>query len=486
LLKKLIIFLIIGLTPITQGVANEAPPCVIVIFGAAGDLTTRKLLPAIYNLAYEGDLCRDTAVIGFARDAYTDTTFRQKMGQAIDQFDTEFWNHFAEKLFYNQADFEQDEGYEKLQKLLAKVDQEFGTKGNRLYYLATPPSYFPLIVKKLSQHQLISNSDSSNWSRVVVEKPFGTDLNSAIQLQEDISNYLDVDQVYSIDHYLAKEGVQNLFSLRFESAFFESLWNREHIDNVQITLGEELGIGTRALFWEETGYLRDIFQNHLMQLLAIVAMEPPSPLDVANIQEEKIRVLNSIRPFPLNEINTDLIRGQYGPGLINGVAVPGYKQENGVSADSTAETFVAAKLFIDNPRWAGVPFYIRGGKRLQKQTTEIVINFKNRKNALFIRIQPNPALFLKMESIEPVLFGSYFKSSSPEAYEKLIFDCIRGDHSLFVQVEEQLAAWRLLTPVLRYWESDENIHQYEAGSWGPPAADQMLQENEHQWQLFEN
>ncbi len=488
---------------------NQTEPCVIVVFGATGDLTERKLLPAIYNLAHKGNLSEHTAVIGFARGAHTDKTFRKHMGEAIAK-DVDFWDQFENKIFYNQSDFEQDQGYENLQKLLLKIDQEFGTQGNRIYYLATQPSYFSTIIKKLYEHRLLYDSNSLNekWSRVIIEKPFGNDLDSALNLQKDISKYLDESQVYRMDHYLGKEGVQNLFTFRFESALFEPLWNSEHIDNVQITLSEDIGIGNRARFWEETGSLCDVFQNHLMQLLAIVAMEPPSSLNSFNIHEEKIKVLNSIRPFPVTEMNNYVIRGQYGPGNIHGISVSGYKDEKGVSDNSSAETFIAAKIFIDNSRWNGVPFYIRGGKRLPKQTTEIVITFKNHNpsidqaasNVLFIRIQPNAGVFLKVvskvpmldKSIKPIVFGynpdSYFKKDSPEAYQKLLYDCIRGDNSLYVEGEEQLAAWRLLTPVLNNWkaENNETILNYDAGTWGPSAADQLLHENGHQWQLLEH
>ncbi|MDP1836409.1 MAG: glucose-6-phosphate dehydrogenase [Chlamydiales bacterium] len=494
---------------------SASDPCVIVVFGATGDLTARKLLPAIYNLSNEGNLSRHTAVVGFARRDYTDSVFRKQMCEAIEQYagtakDTDLWNQFENRIFYHQSSFDQDEGYENLQQLLSKIDLEFGTQGNRLYYLATQPSYFSTIIKKLSEHGLLydSNSPHAKWSKVIIEKPFGVDLASAIDLQKDISRYLDESQVYRMDHYLGKEGVQNLFTLRFESALFEPFWNSEYIDNVQITLGEDIGIGSRANFWEETGSLRDVFQNHLMQLLAIVAMEPPSTLNSIDIHQEKTKLLNAIRPFSVDEMNNHVIRGQYGPGTIRGLSVPGYKQEKGVSEDSSSETFIAAKIFIDNPRWEGVPFYIRGGKRLPKQTTEIAITFKNRNpsidhaasNVLFIRIQPNAGIFFKTvskvpsldKSLEPVIFGynpdSYFDKRSPEAYEKLFYDCIRGDDSLYVQGEEQLAVWRLLTPVLNYWKAHahEKVPVYDAGTWGPSAADQMLNENGHQWQMLEN
>jgi len=452
--------LFLGINFMLQG--NPTPqsavidtPCVIVIFGATGDLTARKLLPAIYNLAHGGHLSQHTAVVAFARGEHTHETFRKRMGEAIEQFsrtklrDVDFWSDFENKIFYNQSDFEQDHGYENLQELLWKIDQEFGTQGNRIYYLATPASHFPAIIKKLYEHNLVYNSKNTNekWSKVIIEKPFGNDLDSAMDLQKDISKYLNEDQVYLMDHYLGKEGVQNLLTFRFENALFEPLWNNKHIDNIQITLSEDIGIGTRAHFWEETGSLRDVFQNHLMQLLAIIAMESPVSLSASHIHEEKIKVLNAIRPFPLKEMDSYVIRGQYGSGEINGMKVPGYKQEKGVSVDSSSETFIAAKIFIDNVRWEGIPFYIRAGKRLPKQTTEIVVTFKNR---------------------------------NPEINQAV-------SNALFIEAEEQLAAWRLLTPVLNYWKSQsENIKNYDAGTWGPLNVDKMLLENGHHWQLLEN
>jgi glucose-6-phosphate 1-dehydrogenase len=494
---------------------HQGEPCVIVIFGATGDLTARKLFPAIYHLAHEGYLAKQTAVVGFARGNHTSERFAEQMSQALDRFsrtkpkDEVFWDQFKDHIFYHQSEFEDDLAYQRLQQLLAKIDEEMGTQGNRVYYLATPPNDFLPIVEKLSQHRLIYDPQRVNgkWSRVLIEKPFGYDLDSAIELQEQLSKYLAESQIYRIDHYLGKEGVQNLLTLRFENALFEPLWNHQYIDNIQITLAEDIGIGSRASFWEKTGSLRDVFQNHLMQLLAIVAMEVPPHLDAASIRAERIKVLNAIRPFSLSQIESDVIRGQYASGIIQGVAVPGYREEKNVADKSPVETFVAARLFIDNPRWRGVPFYIRAGKRLAKQVTEIAITFKKspfsshqEPNVLFIRIQPHPGIFLRTISkvpglhkfIQPVVFGyqpdAVFGQSSPEAYEKLISDCIRGDSQLFVAVEEQLAAWRLLTPILEYWKdhAPTDFPNYEAGTWGPSAADHMLMQNGHQWQLLEN
>lgn len=483
-------------------------PCVIVIFGATGDLNGRKLVPAIYNLMRDHQISDNVTIVGVARRAYTNENFRKLMADAIDQFsrtkphDPEFWESFKNKIFYHQADFDNDQGYEDLKSLLTDIDQNLSTQGNRIFYLSTPPSYFPEIVEKLSEHGLIYSSNEQKWSRVVIEKPFGDCLSSALELQTHILKHLDESQVYPMDHYLGKEGVQNLLTLRFENGLFEPLWNKEYIDNVQILLSEDIGIGTRANYWEETGCLRDLLQNHLLQILSIVAMEVPNEYTDQGLHEEKLKALEAIRPFALSEMDRSIIRGQYGLGIVNGMPVVGYQEENGVPKGSTAETYVAAKFFIDNPRWYGVPFYIRAGKRLPKQTAEIAITFKGTTaatNVLFIRIQPNAGIYLKTvskvpglsHSVKPVTFGftsdAYFETITPEAYEKLICDCIAGDKSLFAHTDEQLAAWRLLTPVLDYWKKSDpgQFPNYEAGTWGPTIVDETLLESGHQWQLLE-
>jgi glucose-6-phosphate 1-dehydrogenase len=497
ILQILMIFLI-GLGSLSAKVPD---PCVIVIFGATGDLTARKLVPAIYHLGLEGQIDENTAIVGFARGQHNHQSFREAMSTALDKFsrtkNPEYWAHLREHIFYNQADVGDDTGYEQLKELLDQIDSELGTKGNRIFYLSTPPSYFPEIIKKLSEHELIYAPTSSKWSRVIIEKPFGNDLQSAIDLQTIISERLDESQVFRMDHYLGKEGVQNILTLRFQNGLFEPLWNHQHIDNVQITMSEEIGIGTRARLWEETGALRDFFQNHLMQILALVAMEPPSSCEAASIHEAKIKVLNQIRPFPKDRLNHWIISGQYGPGSIQGNHVVGYQEEENVPKDSLAATYIAAKLFIDNPRWEGVPFYIRGGKRMAKQSLEVVINFKNSNNALIMRIQPHAGIYLKVVSKVPHLqtqydhavFGfqpeTYFHKQAAEAYEKLILDCMSGDNRLFVDVEEHMASWKLLDPVLKVWKEDSTKPElYEAGSGGPSAADRLL-ENNHVWQLLE-
>lgn len=484
----------------------QTPPSVLVIFGATGDLTAKKLAPALYNLSKEGLLSNNTVMVGVANSSLTTEIFRQKIEAAVEKFsktnpeEQVLWEHFKNQIFYHQASFSDGARYENLQQFLLEIDAKFGTEGNRLYYLATPPSFFPTIVDQLHKHGLIYDGVDTSWSRVVIEKPFGTDLESAIELQAHVSKYLKPDQIFRIDHYLGKEGVQNLLALRFENSLFEPTWNKRYIDNVQITLSEEIGIGTRGLFWEETGALRDLLQNHLLQLLAIVAMEPPRELKAASIHEEKVKVLEAIRPFPLDEIDCYVVRGQYGPGIINDKPVLGYRQEQSVSDVSDVETYVAAKIMIDNERWEGVPFYIRGGKRLAKQVTQIVVTFKappgKAPNVLSIRIQPNMGIFLSMEAkvpgllsskLETVTFGytldSIFPITSPEAYEKLIYDVLKGDSSLFVEAQEQLVAWKLLTPVLWNWKahSADNFPNYEAGSWGPQAADALLDQSGHHW-----
>jgi glucose-6-phosphate 1-dehydrogenase len=487
-------------------------PCVIVIFGATGDLTARKLVPALYHLAYDKHLSEKVAIVGFARGENTHEGFREKMGNAMDQFsrtkpkNLSFWNQFKNKIFYHRSEFESDEGYDRLRKFLTQMDQELGTQGNRIYYLATQPSYFPTIIAKLKEHHLIyeGNHHSDSWSRIIIEKPFGYDLDSAVQLQQQISQHLAESQIYRMDHYLCKEGVQNLFTFRFENGLFEPIWNHHHIDNIQITLAEEIGIGSRARLWEESGALRDIFQNHLMQLLALIAMEPPTHLNAKSIHQAKIQLLKAIRPFSPSKMEEEIVRGQYDSGMVQGTQVIGYREEKGVSAISPVETFVALKLFIDNERWQGVPFYIRGGKRLAKQTTEIAITFKKNalaqeQNVLFIRIQPHAGIFLKtlakvpglQDRLQTLVFGYkpdvVFSTSSPEAYERGIFDCVRGNDHLFVSAEEQFAAWRLLTPILDYWKlhTPTNFPNYKAGTWGPVAADQILLNHGHQWQVLE-
>lgn len=510
-------------------------PCILVIFGASGDLTARKLMPALYNLNLDGQLPGHFACVGFARRHKTDEEFRQEMYTSINQFsrnrpvNEEIWKVFREQIVYHESEFDSDAGYESLAKLLKALDVQFGTKGNRIFYLSTQPSFFPLIIKKLHEHQLIYDSTNpEKWSRVVIEKPFGRDLQSAEILQKEIVQYLNESQIYRIDHYLGKETVQNLLVFRFSNSIFESVWNNHHIKNVQITVSEEMGIGTRGRLWEEAGMLRDIVQNHMMQLLCLVAMEPPTSLKADAIHNEKVKIMEALRPIPLQAIDNYAVRGQYGPGYINGNPVCAYTQENLVDPNSTVETYAALKLYINNWRWDGVPFYLRAGKRLPKRVTEIAIIFKDApgylyqtkmpsfeqssvknntqtpeaakegSNTLVIRIQPDEGISLKMNCkipgfnniIQPVkmdfLYGSYFGAQPPEAYERLICDCISGDKTLFARVDEVLASWKLLTPILEHWKEQRpsDFPNYASGTWGPLVADQLIANNGFKWRLI--
>lgn len=494
-------------------------PCILVIFGATGDLTARKLLPAIYNLSREGQLPPQFACIGFARRVKSNEQFREEMREAISTFsrvkpiDEPLWKHFQEHLFYHCSEFHELEGYKKLQETLQKLDARLGTKGNRVFYFSTQPSFFPLICENLHRAGLIYDNREKGgpWSRVIIEKPFGHDLSSAQSLQGELLCFLKEEQIYRIDHYLGKETVQNILVFRFANSLFESVWNNRYIDHVQITVGEEIGIGSRGAFFEEAGLLRDIVQNHMMQLLSLVAMEPPVSLAADAIRDEKVKVLQSIRPFEDLKLGFSAVRGQYGPGFINGQDAVGYRQEKNVSPTSNVETYVALKCFIDNWRWAGVPFYLRGGKRLPKRATEIAVIFKdppgvlfqqsgkrNEPNTLALRIQPDEGTALKINCkvpgpsspIQPVKmdfrYGSYFGMSPPEAYERLILDCILGDSTLFAREDEALNSWRLLTPVLNYWSSHpcSEFPNYPSGTWGPPAAEQLIARDLRKWRLL--
>lgn len=489
-------------------------PCIVVIFGATGDLTARRLVPALYNLLKEGQLPSQFACLGFARRQKSDEQFRSEMHEAVKKFsrtqpiDQSLWRHFQDHLFYHMSEFHDEEGYVRLKQSLQDLDHRLGTKGNRIFYLATPPSYFPTICEKLKKENLIyPETQDGAWSRIIIEKPFGHDLSSAQQLQHELLKYLGENQIYRIDHWLGKETVQNLLVFRFANSIFESLWNNRYIDHIQLTVAEDLGIGTRGRFWEEAGLLRDIVQNHVMQLVSLVAMEPPISLDANAIRDEKVKVLQAIRPLA----SKDVVRGQYGPGIINGIEVKGYREEKDVSPISNVETYAALRLYIDNWRWVGVPFYLRSGKRMPKRSTEIAVTFKdppgvlfqngrrpNDPNVLVIRIQPDEGISLKINCkvpgpaspIQPVKmdfkYGSYFGTTPPEAYERLICDAIIGDSTLFARQDEVLLSWKLLTPVLEMWQRDPHpdFPNYAAGSWGPGAADRLLEADGRRWRLI--
>lgn len=503
-----------------ERVTKSADPCVLVIFGATGDLTARKLVPAIYNLAREGQLPAHFACVAFARRPKDHAVFREEMHRAVAEFsrvkpvDEDLWSSFEEHVFYHQSEFTSDEGYASLRSYLDELDNQLGTKGNRVFYLSTQPRFFPLIISKLSEHGMIYDPQTvhDRWSRVIIEKPFGHELESALELQNHIGQYLKEDQIYRIDHYLGKETVQNLLVFRFANGVFESLWNNHHVDHIQISVAEDIGIGTRGAFWENAGMLRDIVQNHLMQLLTLVAMEPPACLQADSIRDEKVKVLQSIRPMKVDEVDRFVVRGQYGRGYIHGDEVNEYREEGNVAPESVVETYVAMKLYVDNWRWAGVPFYIRSAKRLPKRVTEIAVTFKTAPGALFrdantmssepnvlvIRIQPDEGISLKFNCkvpglatlIQPVKmdfrYGSYFGSTPPEAYERLICDCMAGDTTLFARDDEVMESWRILLPIQERWRQVQptNFPNYRAGTWGPEEADRLIQQDGRKWRLM--
>lgn len=423
---KFLLIILLSVTPLVQA---EPPPTTLVVFGATGDLADKKIFPAVQKLGERGELPPSFALVGVARK--TEEVFRKKIRPAY-------------PVHYSQTELDGD--YQGLSALLGRIDEDFGARSRKIYYLAIQPSYFQTVVQKLSEEGLIGPED-----RVVIEKPFGRDLTSALVLQKHLEQHLKERQIYRIDHYLGKEGVINLTHFRLHQVP-EELWNHEHIEEVSISLSEEIGIGTRAQFWEETGLLRDVMQNHVMQLLSLVAMER------GEVLAEKVKLLQAIRPLDAETI----VRGQYGPGFIQGKPVVGYTEEKGVSPQSQAETFAAATFYIDNERWEGVPFHIRAGKRLAKQETEIVVRFKSGQ-ILHLRIQPKPAIYY--EGAEPIPFAA---APHSEAYEKLIADALQGDRSSFVSQEEVLSSWRLFTPVLDYWQAGGGeILIYPAGTRGP-------------------
>ena len=498
--------------------SKRADPCVMVIFGATGDLTSRKLLPALYNLANSGLLPAHFACVGFARRDKSNEDFRNDMLTGIQEHsrtkeDQEVWESFSEQLYYHRSDFDNDEGYDSLHQLLNDLDNQYGTRGNRVYYLSTQPRFFPTIIEKLKQHKLVYDINQLNncWSRIIIEKPFGKDLDSAIALQNAITHHLDESQIYRIDHYLGKETVQNLLMFRFSNPIFESLWNNRHIDHVQITVAEEIGIGTRGKLWEEAGILRDIVQNHAMQLLSLVAMEPPTSFKANSIRDEKVKVVEAVRPLPPDQYDNLIVRGQYAPGFINGEPVQGYCQEDHVSPTSLIETYMALELYIDNWRWSGVPFFIRAGKRLPKRATEVSITFKHAPgflfkdrgsevapNVLVIRIQPDEGISLKMNCkvpglnspIQPVKmdfqYGSYFGAKPPEAYERLLCDCMAGDSTLFARYDEVVASWQFYTPILKHWaeKAPSGFPNYPSGTWGPVDAELLMARTGRKWRML--
>lgn len=475
-------------------------------------------MPALYNLVREGQLPAHFACVAFARRDKTNEMFRLEMREKVNQFsrsgpiDDAVWDTFKERLFYHRSEFQDEEGYERLKTFLNELDTKLGTKGNRIFYLSTQPSFFPGICERLHKHNLIYDREKvqDRFSRVIIEKPFGRDLASATALQKELLQFLSEQQIYRIDHYLGKETVQNILIFRFANSLFENLWNNRYVDHVQITVAEDIGIGTRGRFFEEEGLFRDIVQNHMMQLLSLMAMDPPVDLTADSIHNEKVKVLEAIHFNNASSFEKSFVRGQYGKGYSGGEEVKGYREEDNVDPNSAIETFVAMRLFIDNWRWDNVPFYLRAGKRLAKKATEIAITFKsppdvlfqsrqhrNEANVLALRIQPDEGISLKTNCkvpgqsspIQPVKmdfrYGSYFGKSSPEAYERLLCDCILGDRTLFARQDEVFTSWKLFTPLLEHWGETPvtDFPNYASGTWGPACADALIENDGRTWRL---
>jgi glucose-6-phosphate 1-dehydrogenase len=489
-----------------------------IIFGASGDLTRRKLIPALYNLACANLLPHDFAVIGFAVTPMDDETFRESLREAIQEskeasaFNAKVWDEFAKNLHYITADFLSPEGYQALQECLKEFEAKDGGKGNRLFYLATPPSFYADIVERLGTHNLVVNSAQVKdvWTRVIIEKPFGRDLHSALELNASIHKTLQEDQIYRIDHYLGKETVQNIMAFRFANAIIEPIWNRRYIDHVQITAAETLGVEHRGGYYEQAGCLRDMFQNHLLQILSIVAMEPPVKYGGTSVRDRKADVLKAIVPINPESLAENAVRGQYGPGKLAGVNVPGYRQEEGVNPASNTETFVALKLFVDTWRWADVPFYLRSGKRMPQKLTEIVIQFKRvphlffhltpedqmEPNLITIRIQPDEGISLRFGAKMPgpgmhlrqvqmnFNYSEAFKVEPTTAYETLLLDAMQGDQTLFNRADAVEQAWTVLEPLLDIWQATKPFQpfpNYGSGTWGPSTADGLLAKDGRAW-----
>jgi glucose-6-phosphate 1-dehydrogenase len=492
-------------------------PCIVVIFGASGDLTKRKLLPALYHLEQSGLLPKDFAVVGVARRPL-EKTFAPDMKEGIVsgggvEKDEAKLGPFVDRIQYHAMNFDDASGYDALKKVLAEIDTKFGTKGNRLFYLATAPEYFSDIIKYLGDHGMAkpevgTDGAHKNWVRTIIEKPFGHDLESAKALNNEVNKVFGEDQIFRIDHYLGKETVQNILVFRFANGIFENVWNRNYIDHVEITAAESIGIEGRGPFYETAGALRDVVQNHVMELLSFVAMEPPVSFEAAAVRAEKVKVWKAIPPIH----PADTVRGQYGPGTVDGKPVVGYRQEERVHPRSQTETYAALRLEIDNWRWAGVPFYIRAGKRLAKRVTEITIQFKLppqmlfkdaqgkggegiRPNVLSMRIQPDEGITLQFGAKVPgptmtiskvnmdFSYAEAFGKSSANGYERLLLDAMLGDATLFAHRDGVEATWSLITPILEAWAKDpiRDLPNYAAGTWGPATADAMLKTDGRKW-----
>jgi glucose-6-phosphate 1-dehydrogenase len=499
--------------PKTDAYYCEVPndPCVLVMFGASGDLAARKLMPALFDLARHKCLAPRFRLLGYGRTKMSDEDFRKSIDEALAKADKTGENgskrdEFVNQLHYFTGSYDDPESYHRLAQRLDELDSEGQLNGNRLFYLATPPDVYPRVIQQLAIANLARPKTEKSWTRVIIEKPFGHDGASARELNKEVLEVFEESQVYRIDHYLGKETVQNMLVLRFGNGIFEPLWNRNYVDHVQITAAEPLGVEARAAFYESTGALRDMVQSHMLQLTSLVAMEAPARFDATSVRNEKIKVLQSIRPFTEETVWNSVVRGQYGPGQIDGKTVAGYRQEPGVKPDSATETFVALKLQVDNWRWNGVPFYLRTGKRLAHARTEVTIRFKQAPHMVFRGGDPEPnSLVLNIQPEEgiSILFGAKspggqmqirpvtmdfeyrqaFGGATRDAYATLINDCIRGDATLFDRADSVEAAWGLVDPILDAWKtgSPPPFPNYPAGSAGPTAAEELVAADGRRW-----
>jgi glucose-6-phosphate 1-dehydrogenase len=501
--------------PLREGLRLERmpDPACLVLFGATGDLAHRKVIPALYQLWRTNLLPHEFMLVGVGRRPYDDGSFRADLGSSLRSYsrvpvEEGPEREFLARIVYHQGDFADPAAFDRLATRLEAIDHEHGTRGNRLYYLATQPSVFTEVIAQLGRVGLDHETHAGGWRRIVIEKPFGRDLDSAVRLNREVLKVFREKQVYRIDHYLGKETVRNILVFRFGNTIFEPLWNRRYVDHVQITVAESIGVEARGAFYEPNGASRDVLQNHLMQLLSLVAMEPPATFEADALRDEKVKVLRAVTPPSPHDVRLNVVRGQYGPGWVAAEQVPGYRQEPNVDPGSETETFVAARLEIDDWRWAGVPFYVRTGKRLPKRSSEIAIQFRPVPHRLFtdssndpepnllaLRIQPDEGILLRFGAKVPGLgidlravnmdftYGSAFSVDSPDAYETLILDALLGDASLFTRADEVEQAWGIVTPIIEAWLDmpAPAFPNFDAGSWGPPEADELLARDGRRW-----